>query len=89
MALLDEPERAETRGLALAALGTAYGTVSRLLMKGVLDDADLEHIFGGVLITLEDFLPPNDPAMTAAREIVETMYQVAISHGSTQSTDPA
>jgi hypothetical protein len=88
MALSNEPERAETRGLALAALGIAYGTVSRLLTKGVLDDDDLEHVFGGVLSSLEGFLPPNDPGGTAARALVEAMYQIAVSQR-TQSTRSA
>lgn len=78
MAMGEEPERPETRGIALAALGLAIGIVSRLQVKGVLNPADIEYVVGGALSTFEDFLPPGDPATRAARELLEAVHALAV-----------
>jgi hypothetical protein len=79
MAMLDNlPEGIETRGLTLASLGLAIGTISRLQAKGLLNEADLEHVFGGVLSTMEDFLPPDDPSAKIARGLLAWLHSAAL-----------
>lgn len=85
MGMLDEPERPETRGLTLAALTLAIGTISRFQTKGFLNQEDIERIFGGALSSMEDFLPPDDRAATVARGLLDALHGIAL----VQSRKPA
>jgi hypothetical protein len=74
----EEPELADTRGTALAAMAMAFGTIARLCAKGAFDLADIEYVFGGSLSAFEQTQSPNDPAMQVARALLDGMHGVAV-----------
>lgn len=86
MAMGEEPERPDTRGLALAAISLTIGTISRLQANGTFDLLDIGDVFGASLGSIEDRLPPNDHAARDARALLEALQAFAIDRSRTRPT---
>ena len=65
--------KAEYEGTALAGY-TLSATMLRLLKaKGVVDQEDIQHVLGDLLVNLERDPLVSDPAVHAAREVLSSL----------------
>jgi hypothetical protein len=71
----------EARGLSIASASLCFGLVTLLYKKGLIQKADMDDFYEGVLGTLEKDLSPTDPAVKVARGLVDGMAQVAANLG--------
>jgi hypothetical protein len=63
--------RLDTSGPAIVGMALAQALLARLRAKNVLTDDEADEVLDTALSGVENYLPPDDPGVQKARQIID------------------